>query len=255
MQQIAIIPARYASVRLPGKPLIDICGKPMLLRVYEQASRASVDRVIIATDDQRIFDAMTKMGCEVCMTSETHRSGTDRLSEVVTKLQIADDTIIVNVQGDEPLIPPQAIDQVSELLMNHPKAVMSTLSTSILDKETLEDPNVVKVVSNQAGEAIYFSRAVVPFDRDKSHARDDAAVINNHYQRHIGIYAYRADFIKQYSHWDACEMEKTESLEQLRILWHGGIIQIDEAVVVPPEGVDTEADLAKIRALISDNNQ
>ncbi len=242
-----IIPARYASTRLPGKPLLDICGKPMLQHVYEQATKSSMDSVIIATDDQRIFDQMKAIGCEICMTSTKHRSGTDRLAEVAIKYQFNDDDIVVNVQGDEPLIPPEAIDQVADLLLLNQEAAVSTLSTAIKDEQTLLDSNVVKVVTNQHDEALYFSRAPIPWDRDNN---DKEALFKGAFQRHIGIYGYRVSFLKQYSQWSACDVEKIESLEQLRVLWHGEKIQVAEAISVPPEGVDTEADLENIRQLL-----
>ena len=191
MQRIAIIPARYASSRLPGKPLLDIAGKPMLLRVYEQAKKSNLDRVIIATDDQRILDRMTELGCDVCMTSSEHQSGTDRLAEVADKLSLEADDIVVNVQGDEPLIPPVIIDQVADLLNENPMAKMSTLSTRIEDDALLSNPNVVKVICNARGEAIYFSRSCIPFQRDQ------ITEMIFPYQRHIGIYAYRAAFLKE----------------------------------------------------------
>jgi len=252
MQRIAIIPARYASTRLPGKPLLDICGKPMLQHVYEQATKSSMDRVIIATDDQRIFDQMREIGCEICMTSTEHRSGTDRLAEVATKYQFDDDDIVVNVQGDEPLIPPEVINQVAELLLLNQDAAVSTLSTAIEDEQTLQDPNVVKVVCNQQGEALYFSRAPIPWNRDSVNTE---ALFHGTYQRHIGIYGYRVSFLKQYSQWSACDLENIESLEQLRVLWHGDKIQVAEAISVPPEGVDTEADLEKIRSIINSKDK
>ena len=247
MQRLAIIPARFASTRLPGKPLLDIAGKPMLLRVYEQAKKSMMDRVIIATDDQRIFDAMSKFGCEICMTSTNHQSGTDRLAEVAQQLDLSDDDIVVNVQGDEPLIPPEVVNQVSDLLVSNSQAVMSTLSSLIDDTAMLSDPNVVKVISNIKGEAIYFSRALIPFQRDQS------VDTQYPYQRHIGIYGYRVEFLKRFTQWAPCAHEMMESLEQLRVLWQGEIIQIAEAVVVPPEGVDTESDLIKIRKLINNS--
>jgi len=247
MQRIAIIPARYASTRLPGKPLLDICGQPMLQHVYQQAKKSSMDKIIIATDDQRIFDRMTELNCEVCMTSKEHRSGTDRLAEVALKMQLADDDIVVNVQGDEPLIPPEVIDQVANLLINNQQAGMSTLSTTITSNNSLKDPNVVKVISNINGEAIYFSRASIPWDRDSKHQN------NPIYQRHIGIYGYRAAFLQKFSDWLPCELETIESLEQLRVLWHGEKIQIAEAISVPPEGVDTEDDLNAVRAILQSN--
>ena len=245
MQRIAIIPARYASTRLPGKPLLDICGKPMLLRVYEQAVKSDMDKVVIATDDVRIFDHMTDLGCEVFMTSSKHRSGTDRLAEVVKRLQLDDQDIVVNVQGDEPLIPEVVINQVSELLIQNEQASMATLSTAISGHETIDDSNMVKVVSNHKGEALYFSRAPIPWNRG-----NNKTLKLGTYQRHIGIYAYRVNFLKKYSQWESCEIEEIESLEQLRVLWHGEKIQVAEAVIVPPEGVDTEDDLEKVRALI-----
>ncbi len=248
MQRIAIIPARYASTRLPGKSLLDICGKPMLQHVYEQVMKSSMDRVVVATDDQRIFQTMTALGCEIYMTSTAHCSGTDRLAEVALKLHLAEDDIVVNVQGDEPLIPPQVINQVADLLKNNQQAVMSTLSTAITDERMLNDPNVVKVVSNQRGEAIYFSRSPIPFDREQINSK---IKFNGLYQRHIGIYGYRAKFLQQFSQWNACAMEKTEFLEQLRVLWHGEKIQIAEAVVIPAEGIDTEDDLLRLRTLLS----
>ena len=248
MQRIAIIPARYASTRLPGKPLLDICGKPMLQHVYEQAIKSSMDRVIIATDDQRIFDQMNEIGCEICMTSTEHRSGTDRLAEVAQIYQFNDSDIVVNVQGDEPLIPPEVIDQVADLLLLNETASVSTLSTAIKDELTLLDSNIVKVVTNQRGEALYFSRAPIPWDRDNN---DKDALFKGTYQRHIGIYGYRVSFLMQYSQWSACALETIESLEQLRVLWHGDKIQVAEAISVPPEGVDTEDDLEKIRSIIN----
>jgi len=248
MQRIAIIPARYASTRLPGKPLIDICGKPMLLRVYEQAKKSSMDKVIIATDDQRIYQQMTDLGCEVCMTANTHQSGTDRLVEVLDVIAVDDNDIIVNVQGDEPLMPPEVIDQVAGLLDENPQAVMSTLSTAITEQQMLTNPNVVKVISNKKGEAIYFSRAAIPFKRDKDEGKSFSS---DSYQRHIGLYAYRASFLHRFSQWPPCELEKIESLEQLRVLWHGEKIQMAEAVSIPPEGVDTEEDLMHIRKIIN----
>ncbi len=248
MKKIAIIPARYASTRLPGKPLLDIAGKPMLLRVYEQAKKSSMDRVIIATDDVRIMEQMQELACEVCLTADTHQSGTDRLAEVLTKIDVQDDDIIVNVQGDEPLMPPEVIDQVANLIADNPQATMSTLSTAITDKEVLSNPNVVKVVANRKAEAIYFSRAAIPFKRD---IQPESGFSSDVYLRHIGLYAYRVDFLRRFSQWPACELEKIESLEQLRVLWHGEKIHIAEAVILPPEGVDTMDDLEQVRAIIA----
>ena len=254
MQRVAIIPARYASTRLPGKPLLDICGKPMLLRVYEQAKKSLADQVIIATDDERIFQAMADLGCAIMMTSSEHHSGTDRLAEVANELGLSDDDIVINVQGDEPLIPPEVINQVAELLISNEQAVMSTLSTPIEDIDTLNNHDVVKVLSNKNGEAIYFSRSPVPWDRTMDYQQNshvDSKQLSPLYQRHIGIYGYRAKFLKQFTKWQACDLEMIESLEQLRVLWHGEKIQLAEAITVPAEGIDTQLDLDNIRSILS----
>ena len=243
MAFLVVIPARYASSRLPGKPLADIGGKSMIERVYQQALQSGAGRVVVATDDQRVAAAVDAFGGEVCMTRAEHNSGTERLAEVVSKLGLAADTVVVNVQGDEPFIPPLIIRQVAQNLAAQQKARMATLAVPLSDAAEIANPNIVKVVSDKDGYALYFSRSVIPYDRDGV-ARADLA---QHYRRHIGIYAYRAGFIQQYVSWPASTLEQIESLEQLRVLWHGEAIHVDTALQTPAVGVDTADDLAQAR--------
>ncbi len=256
MAFIVIIPARYASSRLPGKPLLDIAGKPMLQHVYEQARKSGAEQIIIATDDERIESAAHGFGAEVCMTSADHVSGTDRLQEVVTKYAFKDRDIIVNVQGDEPLIPPGNIEQVARLLAEDADAGMATLSEPISEIEELLNPNAVKVVSDKQGYALYFSRAPIPWARDefadgKSLERRLESLPANNYQRHIGIYAYRVGFLHQFVQWPQAPIEAAESLEQLRAIWNGVRIKLAPAIEPPPVGVDTEQDLVRVREILS----
>ncbi|PMM17560.1 3-deoxy-manno-octulosonate cytidylyltransferase [Vibrio breoganii] len=248
MSFTVIIPARYQSTRLPGKPLADICGKPMIEHVYRQAIQAGADQVIIATDDQRVADVATEFGGTVCMTSPDHESGTERLAEVVEKMGIAPDHIVVNVQGDEPLIPPVVIAQVADNLAAS-TAPMATLGVAIEDAEEAFNPNAVKVVTDNQGYALYFSRATIPWDRDQF--ADDKSQLNQPLMRHIGIYAYRAGFISKYINWAPSALEKIESLEQLRVLWYGEKIHVALAKQTPPPGVDTPEDLEAVRGLLS----
>lgn len=254
MSFVVVIPARYASTRLPGKPLADIHGKPMVQHVVEKALQSGADRVIVATDDQLVAQALAATGVEVCMTSPDHQSGTERLAEVCRHYGFAADTIIVNVQGDEPLIPPAIIRQVADNLAAA-TAPMATLSVPIKDAEEAFNPNAVKVVTDKDGYALYFSRACIPWDRDRFAASDRAAgsheQIGGHYQRHIGIYAYRAGFIQRYVDWAPSVLEQVEALEQLRVLWYGEKIHVAQALEAPPVGVDTQADLEKVRALLA----
>ncbi|MGL5090103.1 MAG: 3-deoxy-manno-octulosonate cytidylyltransferase [Aeromonas sobria] len=254
MSFVVVIPARYASTRLPGKPLADIHGKPMVQHVVEKALQSGADRVIVATDDQRVAQALAATGVEVCMTSPDHQSGTERLAEVCRHYGFAADTIIVNVQGDEPLIPPAIIRQVADNLAAA-TAPMATLSVPIKDAEEAFNPNAVKVVTDKDGYALYFSRACIPWDRDRFATSDRSAgsheQIAGHYQRHIGIYAYRAGFIQRYVDWAPSVLEQVEALEQLRVLWYGEKIHVAQALEAPPVGVDTQADLEKVRALLA----
>ncbi|HAW92116.1 TPA: 3-deoxy-manno-octulosonate cytidylyltransferase [Candidatus Azambacteria bacterium] len=243
MAFVVVIPARFASSRLPGKPLADIAGKPMIEWVYQQALQSGASRVVAATDDRRVADVVDAFGGEVCMTRADHHSGTERLAEVVSKLQLAADTIVVNVQGDEPFIPPLIIRQVAENLAGQQKARMATLAVPLSHSAEIRNPNIVKVVTDKQGYALYFSRSPIPYDRDGIVA-DDLA---RHYRRHIGIYAYRASFIQRYVDWPASALEQIESLEQLRVLWHGEAIHVDTALETPAVGVDTPSDLEHAR--------
>ena len=251
MKFIVVIPARYASTRLPAKPLKDIAGKPMIQHVYERALESDAVRVIIATDDSRIEEAAKKFGAEVCMTSTSHTSGTDRLQEVAAKLGLESNDIVVNVQGDEPLIPAQVINQVARNLASMPSASMATLSEPIHSLADFQNPNIVKVVADAAGRALYFSRAQIPWARDHfAQPNVDTLPENFIAQRHIGIYAYRVDLLNKFITWPPAPIEKIESLEQLRVMWNGEIIHVAEAAVAVPGGVDTQEDLARIKQLL-----
>ncbi len=248
MEFVVVIPARYASTRLPGKPLADICGKPMIQHVYEKACLSGASKVVIATDHQKVFDAAKHFTNDVLMTREEHQSGTERLAEVVDLLDLSDDTIVVNVQGDEPLLSPDNVSQVATLLAQS-TAPMATLSVAIEERDEVFNPNAVKVVSDINKNALYFSRASIPFDRSAMMAEQQPLNLAP-FQRHVGIYAYRAGFIKQYIQLSVSPLEVLESLEQLRVLYHGYAIKIEQAVVTPHAGVDTPEDLAKVVAHI-----
>ena len=245
MSFVAIIPARFASTRLPGKPLVDIQGKPMVVHVMERALESGADRVIVATDNEEVARAVEAAGGEVCMTRADHHSGTERLAEVIDRYQFADDTIIVNVQGDEPMIPPIIIRQVAENLANS-EAGMATLAVPVESAEEAFNPNAVKVVMDAKGYALYFSRATIPWDRERFAASRDA--IGENFLRHIGIYGYRAGFIRRYVSWEPSPLEQIELLEQLRVLWYGEKIHVAVAKAIPSVGVDTPEDLARVRA-------
>ena len=250
MSFTVIIPARYASSRLPRKPLADIAGKPMIQHVWEKTQQAGANRVIIATDHEEIEQVAKTFSAEVCMTSTEHNSGTERLAEVIEKMAIADNEIIVNVQGDEPLIPPAIIQQVAQNLAEN-QVNMATLAVKLETKEELFNPNCVKVVTDQKGMALYFSRAAIPFARDYFADCNDAFVASQPYLRHIGIYAYRAKFVNQYIRWQPTVLEKLESLEQLRALWYGEKIHVELAKEAPQVGVDTLEDLERVRKILS----
>lgn len=245
-----VIPARYASTRLPGKPLRDLLGKPMLQYVFEAASRCGAGQVVIATDDPRIESAARAFGAEVCMTSSDHASGTDRLGEVVRTLGWSDDTIVVNVQGDEPLMPPALIGQVAEDLAGHAQAALATAATPLVAVGEFFDPNVVKVVTDRDGFALYFSRASIPWDRDLLQNGEKALPIGIVPLRHIGIYAYRVGYLHRYAQMRPCPLEQAEQLEQLRALWYGERIHVAEAGQRPGPGVDTEDDLHIVEQLL-----
>ena len=245
-----VIPARYGSSRFPGKPLKVIAGKPMVQLVWEQARKSSAQRVVVATDDVRIFEACQAFGAEVLMTRDDHNSGTDRLAEVAAQLGLAADAIVVNVQGDEPMIPPAVIDQVASNLAAHPEAGISTLAEPIDDVAALFNPNVVKVSSDINGLALTFSRAPLPWARDALAANRDELPAGVPLRRRIGIYAYRAGFLHDFVSWGPCMLENTENLEQLRALWNGVRIHVADALEAPPAGVDTPEDLERVRRLL-----
>lgn len=248
-----VIPARYASTRLPGKPLREIGGKPMVVHVLERARQSGAAFVRVATDDARIADAVTAAGGEAMLTSVDHASGTDRLAEVVERLCLPDDAVIVNVQGDEPLIEPELIAQVARSLIEHPSSGMATLATPIDKPADLFDPNCVKVVLDQAGRALYFSRAPVPWLRaafGEAVSGTIEQVPEGLYLRHLGLYAYRAGTLRRLSATAPVPIERAESLEQLRALWLGIAIQVAVVPHTPSLGVDTEADLRRAEQIL-----
>jgi len=242
------IPARYASSRLPGKPLIDLAGKPMIQHVYERALQSGAEEVVIATDDSRVFDAAESFGAKVCMTADTHHSGSDRLAELAELRGWSDDTIIVNLQGDEPLTPQTILKQAARGLDEHPDAGIATLCTPITSASQLYDPHTVKVVRNHEGYALYFSRAPIPWERDALDV--EAHPEHNQAFRHIGLYAYRAGYLREYAKSEPCDLERIESLEQLRALWQGIRIFVDIAEQLPGHGVDTPEDVEAVAALL-----
>ncbi len=250
-----IIPARYDSTRLPGKVLLDIAGMPMIQHVYERSVATGADSVVIATDDDRIAAAAEKFGAPVCMTESDHQSGTERLAEAVIALDYDKEDVVVSVQADEPLIPPQLIKDLATDLLAHDHAKVATMAAKITNPQDLMDPHVVKVVLNHRSFAVYFSRAPIPWDREHfSQPADDKmlqAALTAHantYYRHIGLYAFRADFLETYANWTASPLEEIESLEQLRVLWHGYKIHVGVTELEVPSGVDTQADLDVIRS-------
>ncbi len=253
MKFTVVIPARYASTRLPAKPLKDIAGKTMIQRVYEQACLSDAAEVVVATDDQRIAEVVEGFGGRVCMTRDSHESGTDRLQEVAQILSLNNDDIVVNVQGDEPLIPPEVINQVAQNLAASKAASVATLSEPIESVEDFTNPNIVKVVSDINGLALYFSRASMPWPRDAFAEAGGASElpVGNLFQRHIGIYAYRVTLLNEFVVWPQAEIESTECLEQLRVLWNGHRIHVAPSVLPVPGGVDTQEDLERVRDLLA----
>jgi 3-deoxy-manno-octulosonate cytidylyltransferase (CMP-KDO synthetase) len=249
MRVRVVIPARYASSRLPGKPLADIAGQPMIVRVAAAASRARTEGVWVATDDQRIFDAVRQHGFDAVMTRANHVSGTDRIAEVSAQLKWNDADIVVNVQGDEPLLDPVLIESVAAALRDDPEAAMATASHPLAAVDDFFNPNVVKVVCDARGRALYFSRAPIPWDRDQFADRRDALPANFPARRHIGLYAYRVSFLRRFGQLAASPLERCESLEQLRALWHGYPIQVISVDHPPVPGVDTAEDLERVRRL------
>lgn len=242
MPAVGIIPARYASTRFPGKPLVEIAGRPMIHHVYERACRAKLEEVIVATDDQRIFDAVIAFGGEAIMTSPYHPTGTDRIAEVAERLSAA--TILVNVQGDEPLISPEAINAVVAALEGDPDAAMCSVMTPLTDPELARNPNQVKVVTDLRGNALYFSRAPIPGVPANVHLEFAP------WKLHVGLYAYRRDFLLAFTKLRPSPLEKIERLEQLRALENGYRIKMVECAETGSIGVDTPEDLQRVRAII-----
>ena len=242
---LVVIPARLGSTRLPRKPLADIGGKPMVIRVAERAQQSLAQSVVVATDSTEIQAACDEHRIECLLTSADHPTGTDRIAEVAQLLKLPPDALVVNVQGDEPLIPPELINQVAQTLADHSACAISTIAVPIEDDAEITNPNVVKVVLNRSGEAMYFSRAAIPFVRDS----DTAGKITH--LRHLGIYAYRADFLQAYTRLDPAPPEQAEALEQLRALWNGFRIAVHTATEAPPAGVDTPEDLERVRKVLA----
>lgn len=274
-----VIPARFGSTRLPGKPMLLIGGKPMVVRVAEQAAQSGAQQIWIATDHQPVMAAMHEHGFKACMTKTDHPSGTDRIAEVVAQHNWPDETIVVNVQGDEPLIPPPLIRAVAQHLHDHPECAIATACHPVHDEAAMRNPNIVKAVVDKDGNAMYFSRAPIPYPRDafrslsSPEGRDDRSPSlrggvgggelstkstplpeNLTVLRHIGIYAYRAGFLRAYSQLAPSAIEQIEALEQLRALWHGYKIGVTITQDAPPSGVDTEADLEVARKLFETRN-
>ena len=241
---LVVIPARLGSTRLPRKPLADIGGKPMVIRVAERAQQSNAQSVVVATDSTEIQAACDEHRIECLLTSADHPTGTDRIAEVAQLLKLPADTLIVNVQGDEPLIPPELINQVAQTLADNAACVISTVAVPIVDTAEINNPNVVKVVLNRSNEALYFSRAIIPFVRDPN---AEQAVTH---LRHLGIYAYRADFLQAYTRLEPAPPELAEALEQLRALWNGYRIAVHTASEAPPAGVDTAEDLERVRRIL-----
>mgnify|MGYP003703809021 CR=1 FL=1 len=240
---LVVIPARLGSTRLPRKPLADIDGKPMVVRVAEQAKKSLAQSVVVATDSTEIQAACDQHRIECLLTSPDHSTGTDRLAEVAQLLKLPSNALVVNVQGDEPLIPPELINQVAQTLADHHECAISTVAVPIQDDAEIQNPNVVKVVLNRNSEALYFSRAMIPFARDRELTK------NITHLRHLGIYAYRADFLQAYTRLEPAPPEQAEALEQLRALWNGYRIAVHVAQETPPAGVDTSEDLERVRSL------
>ena len=243
-----VIPARHASTRLPGKPLLHIAGKPMVVRVAEQAASSGAQQIWIATDHHAIANVVHEHGFKACLTRDSHVSGTDRIAEVVERQDWPDDTILVNVQGDEPLIPPALIRAVAQHLHDHPECAIATACHAIHDEASMRNPNIVKTVLDKQGHALYFSRAPIPYPRD-AYAANENFPAGLPVLRHIGIYAYRASFLRAYGQLSPATIEQFEALEQLRALYHGYKIGVVIADSAPPGGVDTEQDLQTARAV------
>ncbi len=245
-----VIPARYASTRLPGKPLLNVAGKPMIAHVCEIAQKTGAEEVVVATDDERISQTVNDLGIRAVMTRPNHQSGTERIAEVAEQCGWSGHEIIVNLQGDEPLMPPGNIKELAEILGSQGHAGIATLAAKIVDGEEIFNPNAVKVVLNKDSYALYFSRAPIPWDRDGFVQGNKQSSGKMPYYRHIGMYAYTVDFLIRYCNWMPSVLEAVESLEQLRILWHGEAVKVKVVDSTPPAGVDTMEDLVRVERLM-----
>jgi 3-deoxy-manno-octulosonate cytidylyltransferase (CMP-KDO synthetase) len=250
MKFTVLVPARMASTRLPGKPLADIAGVPMIVRVAQNAARSAASRVVVAADHTDIVAACAAHGVSALLTREDHATGSDRLAEACELLELDGADLVVNVQGDEPLLDPSMIDACAAALAEHPDCVMSTAAHAIDSVEELDNPNVVKVVLDAAGRALYFSRAPIPWWRD-ARASGLAPLPSYAPLRHIGLYAYHAGFLRKFPMLSASPLEHIEALEQLRVLWHGERIAVHVSDSRPGPGVDTPEDLVRVRALFA----
>lgn len=249
-----VIPARYASSRLPGKPLRELVGRPMIEHVYRRACESGAEQVIVATDDARIEAVARAFGATVEMTSPEHPSGTDRLAEVAERRNWPADAIVVNLQGDEPLMPPALVRQVADNLAAQPAAAIATLCTPITEAGEFFDSNVVKLVADVDGFALYFSRAPIPWSRDAFAVSRERLPAGVAHRRHLGLYAYRVSFLRAYRGLAPAPLEEAEMLEQLRALWHGYRIHVADAVAQPGPGVDVEADAARVEEALRQLN-
>jgi len=247
-----IIPARYSATRLPGKPLLDIAGKPLIQHVYESAVKSAAERIIVATDDARIEKTVETFGGHTVMTGAHHKSGTDRIAEAIDHLDISDETLIINIQGDEFGLPPAIINQLPAVMRTHPHIPMATLCEPIKDRRDLENPNIVKVIFNRGNAAIYFSRSPIPWS-DASGRADSSTGFPCQPFRHIGIYGYSAGFLRILTGLAHCPLEQSEKLEQLRALYYGYPIHVEEACTTCGVGVDTPEDLETARKMAEDN--
>lgn len=246
-----VIPARYGSIRLPGKPLLPLAGRSMIEHVYARARDSGAESVVVATDDRRIAAAVDEFGGQSCLTSAAHRSGTDRIAEVARLRGWDAETIVVNLQGDEPLMPSALLVEVAADLDRHAPASVATVAAPLESAEQAFDPNLVKVVCDAEGYALYFSRASIPWNREAFVDRSSLAPESYAgMRRHIGLYAYRVGFLRAYVDWQPSPLERVEALEQLRALWHGHRIHVGEAERAPPAGVDTADDLRRVEALL-----
>ena len=250
---IAIVPARRASTRLPDKPLLDVAGKPLVIRTAMRAQASHASRVVVATDDDDIKSCCESHGVEVIMTRADHLSGTDRLSEAASILKLSDQQIVVNVQGDEPLIEPELIDAVAQALMEADNCAVATACHALTSEQDLFNVNVVKVVRARNGQALYFSRAPIPWSRDNFKPASSSAGGSIEAMRHIGIYSYRTSFLRLFPTLPVAPLESIEMLEQLRALWHGERIMCIESASVPHAGVDTPEDLERVRRFYQEN--